>query len=154
MHAAFRRPSFSSAVFYHDPRAALEWLERAFGFTRSLVVSDAQGRIAHAEMSFGDGVVMIGSGGWSDFAVSPSSLDGKNTQCVHVQLESDIDAHCERARAAGAVIVQEPADQFYGDRTYRARDPERHVWTFGQTVRRVSLEEAGQGSGLTIEGWK
>lgn len=101
MHATFRRPSFSSAVFYSDPRVALEWLERAFGFTRSLVVSDAQGRIAYAEMSFGDGVVMIGAGGWSDFAVSPSWLDGKNTQCVHVQLESDIDAHCERARAAG-----------------------------------------------------
>lgn len=130
MHATFRRPSFSSAVFCRDPRVALEWLERAFGFTRSLVVGDAQGRVAHAEMSFGDGVVMIGTGGWSDFAVSASLLDGKNTQCVHVQLESDIDAHCERARAAGAVILQAPADQFYGDRTYRACDPERHVWTF------------------------
>ncbi|KVN16838.1 MULTISPECIES: VOC family protein [unclassified Burkholderia] len=154
MNATSHRPSLSSAVFYRDPRAALEWLERAFGFARCVVVSDAQGRIAHAEMSFGDGIVMIGEGGWSDFAVSPESLDGKNTQCVHVQLQSDIDAHCERARAAGAVILQEPADQFYGDRTYRARDPERHVWTFGQTVRRVSREEAAHHSGLSIEGWR
>lgn len=152
MHAVSRRPSLSSAVFYRDPRAALEWLERAFGFARGIVVSDAQGRIAHAELSFGDGVVMIGAAGWSEFAFSPESLDGKNTQCVHVQLESDLDAHCERARAAGAVILQEPADQFYGDRTYRARDPERHVWTFARTVRRVSREEAERHGGLSIEG--
>ncbi|AOJ83442.1 glyoxalase [Burkholderia savannae] len=154
MNALSRRPSFSSAVFYRDPRAALEWLERAFGFTRDLVVSDAQGRVAHAQMLFGDGIVMIREGGWSDFAVSPSSVDGRNTQCVHVWLESGIDAHCERARAAGAVILQAPADQFYGDRTYRARDPERHVWTFGQTVRDVSREEAERDSGLKIEGWQ
>ncbi|MBK3340088.1 VOC family protein [Burkholderia pseudomallei] len=152
MHAVSRRPSLSSAVFYRDSRAALEWLERAFGFARGIVVRDAQGRIAHAELSFGDGVVMIGAAGWSEFAFSPESLDGKNTQCVHVQLESDLDAHCERARAAGAVILQEPADQFYGDRTYRARDPERHVWTFARTVRRVSREEAERHGGLSIEG--
>ena len=72
---------------------------------------------------------------------------------MHVQLEKGIDAHCERARAAGAVIVREPADQFYGDRVYAARDPEGHVWSFAQTVRRVSREEAEKASGLKIEGW-
>jgi uncharacterized glyoxalase superfamily protein PhnB len=58
-----------------------------------------------------------------------------------------------RAAAAGAEIVQQPTDQFYGDRTYRARDPEGHVWTFAQTVRRVSREEAERASGFKIEGW-
>lgn len=58
-----------------------------------------------------------------------------------------------RRPSLGAILVQEPADQFYGDRTYRARDPEGHVWTFGQTVRRVSREEAEKASGLKIEGW-
>jgi uncharacterized glyoxalase superfamily protein PhnB len=72
---------------------------------------------------------------------------------IHVHLADGIDAHCDRAKAAGASILQEPADQFYGDRSYRARDPEGHVWTFGQTVKRVSREEAEQASGLKIEGW-
>lgn len=72
---------------------------------------------------------------------------------VHVQIEDSIDAHCERARKAGAEILQEPIDQFYGDRTYHAHDPDGHVWTFGQTVRHVSREEAEQATGLKIEGW-
>src|ERR1700730_2478946 len=63
------------------------------------------------------------------------------------------DTHCAQARAAGAVIVREPDDQFYGDRVYSAKDPEGHVWNFGQTVRVVSREEAEKASGLKIEGW-
>lgn len=68
-------------------------------------------------------------------------------------LKDGLDARCERARAVGAAILQEPTDQFYGDRTCRLRDPEGHVWNFGQTVRVVSREEAEKASGLTIEGW-
>ena len=64
-----------------------------------------------------------------------------------------MDAHCGRARAAGATILAEPSDQFYGDRTYRAVDLEGHVWSFGQTVRQVSREQAEAASGLKIEGW-
>ncbi|RQS76820.1 VOC family protein [Burkholderia sp. Bp8963] len=147
-----RRPSISSAVFYRDPWPALDWLERAFGFERSIVISTPDGRLVHAELTFGGGTVMIG-GEWADFVSSPTGVGGKNTQCVHVQLSADIDAHCARARQVGAVIVQEPADQFYGDRTYRARDPEQHVWTFGQQVRVVTREEAVAETGLTIDGW-
>jgi uncharacterized glyoxalase superfamily protein PhnB len=58
-----------------------------------------------------------------------------------------------RARGAGATILAEPSDQFYGDRTYRAADLEGHVWSFGQTVRQVSREQAEVASGLKIEGW-
>jgi uncharacterized glyoxalase superfamily protein PhnB len=148
----FRRPSLGSAVFYRDPWAALDWLEKAFGFERSMVISDQDGRLGHAQMRFGDGYIMVGSE-WAEFIASPASIGGKNTQSIHVQLQDGIAAHCERARAAGAAILQEPADQFYGDRTYRARDPEGHVWTFAQTVRHVSREEAEQASGLKIEGW-
>ncbi|HEV3108967.1 MAG TPA: VOC family protein [Candidatus Binataceae bacterium] len=68
-------------------------------------------------------------------------------------MKDGIDAHCQLARAAGAVIVREPADQFYGDRSYMAKDPEGHVWSFAQTVRQVSREEAERASGLKIEGW-
>jgi uncharacterized glyoxalase superfamily protein PhnB len=103
-------------------------------------------------MRIGDGLIYVGSE-WADFVASPASIGGKNTQLIHVHIDQDIDAHCARARAAGAVIPQDPADQFYGDRTYRARDPEGHVWVFGQTVRQVSREEAEQASGLKIEGW-
>jgi uncharacterized glyoxalase superfamily protein PhnB len=152
MEDPFRRPSFGSAVFYRDPRAALDWLEKAFGFERSMVVTDKDGRLAHSEMKFGDGYLMVGSE-WADFVASPASAGGKNTQSIHVQLQDGIDAHCERARAAGAAILMDPADQFYGDRTYRARDPEGHVWTFAQTIRNVTREEAERASGLKIEGW-
>ena len=152
MEDAFRRPSFGSAVSYRDPRAALDWIEKAFGFERSMVITDKDGRLAHSEMKFGDGYLMVGSE-WADFVASPASVGGKNTQSIHVQLQDGIDAHCERARAAGAAILMEPADQFYGDRTYRARDLEGHVWTFAQTVRSVTREEAERASGLKIEGW-
>jgi uncharacterized glyoxalase superfamily protein PhnB len=103
-------------------------------------------------MTFGDGYIMVG-GEWADWTKSPRSAGNANTQSVHVQLREGLDEHCERARAAGAVIVQEPEDQFYGDRTYRAMDPEGHMWTFGQRVHNVSREEAEQASGLKIEGW-
>ena len=103
-------------------------------------------------MHFGESYISLGSE-WAEFIASPASVGGKNTQFVRVQLQDGIDAHCERARAAGAEILQEPADQFYGDRTYRARDPEGHVWTFSQTVRYVSREEAERVSGLKIKGW-
>lgn len=152
MKDPFRRPSLGSAVYYKDPLAALDWLERAFGFERSMVITDSDGNLGHSEMKFGDGYIMVGSE-WTDSVASPSSVGGRNTQSVHIQLKDGIDDHCARAKAAGAVIVRGPEDQFYGDRTYSARDPEGHVWTFGQTVREVSREEAERASGLKIEGW-
>ncbi|WIM13570.1 MAG: Glyoxalase family protein [Enhydrobacter sp.] len=147
----FRRPTLTSGVYYRDPWAALDWLEKAFGFERSLLVTDKDGNVGHAEMRFGDGLIYVGSQ-WCDSVASPAVLGGKNTQSVHVQLNEGIDAHCARARAVGAEIVQEPTDQFYGDRTYRARDPEGHLWTFGQTVRRVSREEMERVTGFKVEG--
>lgn len=152
MDDPFRRPSLIAGVFYKDPWAALDWLENAFGFERSMVITDKDGRLGHSEMRFGDSILGVGSE-WADFVASPASVGSKNTQMIHVHISEDIDAHCARAAAAGAEIVQQPTDQFYGDRTYRARDPEGHVWTFGQTVRRVSREEAERASGLKIEGW-
>ena len=130
----FNHSTFGSGVFYQDPRAALVWLEAAFGFAPSMVVSDADGKLVHAEMRFGDGYIIVDSE-WADYIASPASVGGRNTQSVYIRLKDGIDAHCEQARAAGAKIVEEPADQFYGERQYRARDPEGHVWTFTQTLR-------------------
>lgn len=146
------RPSLIPALFYRDPKAALKFLEAAFGFKLDLLVEDAQGNLGHSQMSYTNGVVMIGSE-WSQDHQSPASVGGKNTQTVHVHVDDEIDAHCERARAAGFEILMEPQDQFYGDRTYRARDPEGHIWIVGQTVKAVTREDAEAASGLKIQGW-
>ena len=146
------RPVLTAALVYRDPRAAIDWLEKAFGFELFMLIEDGDGNLAHSEMRFGDAAVMVGSE-WSDAHRSPASLDGHNTQSLHVHIDEDIDVHCERARAAGAEIIDEPAEQFYGDRTYRCRDPEGHIWTVGQTVRQVTREAAEQASGLKITGW-
>lgn len=148
--AATSRPSFIPSVIYKDNRAALDWLRRAFGFEPSELLVDSEGKIAHAEMSFGDGVVMVGSE-WIDWAKSPASLDGKNTQRIHVRIDRDIDKHCERARAAGATIAMEPADQFYGERTYMAVDHEGHHWTFSQSIANVSKEDQEMATGLKYQ---
>ncbi len=141
-----------SALFYQDPKAALAWLEKAFGFELPMLIEDADGALAHSQMTYGDGVVMIGQE-WSADHKSPKSVGGKNTQTVGIHIETDIEAHFQRAKAAGAVIDQEPATQFYGDRTYRCRDPEGHIWTISQTVQPVTREEAEAASGLKITGW-
>jgi len=142
-----RRPAFIPSLVYKDNRAALKWLETAFGFEPSEVLTDAQGNIVHAEMTHDDGVVMIGSE-WADWTRSPASLGGKNTQRIHVRIERGIDEHCARARQAGAKIVMELADQFYGDRTYIAADPEGHHCSFSQPVRKVSNEEMEKATGF------
>lgn len=146
------RASLISALSYKDPRAALAWLEKAFGFEITMLIEDGEGNIAHSEMSFGNSAVMVGSE-WSADHKSPKSLGAKNTQSIHIQIETDVDAHCEHARAAGAEITVEPANQFYGARSYRCRDLEGHIWTVGQTVATVSREEAEKVSGLKITGW-
>jgi uncharacterized glyoxalase superfamily protein PhnB len=149
---ADRRAPLISAVCYQDPKAALDWLERAFGFELAMLIEDGEGNLAHSQMRFGDAAVMIGNE-WTADHKSPRSIGGKNTQTVHIQIDTDVDAHCEQARAAGAEILMEPATQFYGDRTYRCRDPEGHIWTVAQTVQAVTREEAEQASGLKITGW-
>jgi uncharacterized glyoxalase superfamily protein PhnB len=144
-----KRPTLATAVCYRDPMAALKWLEAAFGFEPTMVVINPDGSLGHSEMRLGDGMIMVGSE-WDERHKSPASLDGMNTQSIHVQLDAGIDAHCERASRAGATIVRELADQFYGDRVYAALDPEGHVWSFGQTIRLVSNEEMEQQGGVKI----
>lgn len=146
------RAPLMSAVCYRDPKAALKYLEAAFGFELTMLIEDDQGALVHSEMRFGNAAIMIGHE-WSEDHKSPSSLGGKNTQTVHIQIDSDVDAHCARALAAGFEILMKPATQFYGDRTYRARDPEGHIWTVAQNVQAVTREEAEVASGLKITGW-
>jgi len=146
------RPPLISAICYRDPKAAIRWLESAFGFELFMLIEDSEGNLAHSEMRFGDAAVMIGNE-WSEAHKSPMSISGMNTQTVHIHITGDIDAHCERVRAAGGEIIAEPQTQFYGDRTYRCRDAEGHIWTVGQTVEAVSREDAEAKSGMKITGW-
>jgi uncharacterized glyoxalase superfamily protein PhnB len=143
------RPAFISSVIYRDNRAALKWLQDAFGFEINELITDADNQIVHAEMRHGDGIVMIGSE-FADWTSSPLSVDGKNTQRIHVRLTHGIDEHCEKARRAGAAIQMEPADQFYGDRAYIAVDPEGHRWSFAQPVKNPSRQDMEQETGFSF----
>jgi len=142
------RPTLATGVYYRDPIAALRWLEDAFGFEPTMVVMTPEGMLAHSEMRFGDGLIMIGGEGGRHR--SPLALGGASTHGVHVQLTSGIDAHCERARKAGAVIDREPADQPYGDRVYTCFDLEGHSWSFGQTFQTMDRAEMAEATGSTI----
>ena len=145
--AAPHRPSFISSLIYRDNRAALSWLQEAFGFVTSEVLTDANGNVVHAEMTYGDGTIMIGNE-WADWTLSPASLGDKNTQRIHVRVDGDIDAHYAHAKQAGARIVREPEDQFYGERCYMAADLEGHRWTFSKHIRPVSREEMEAATGF------
>ena len=142
-------PPISPLLFYRDAKAALDFLERAFGFETRLLVDDGQGGVIHSESAFEGHVVMVvgpPSGAWA----SPLDLDGKRTGSVHVQVPGGIDALCERARAAGGRIEREPADQPYGDRVFTCLDPEGHSWSFGQTLQIMSAEEMTQATGHIV----
>ena len=151
-------PTFTSSVHYQDPKSALAWLERAFGFEITMAIDGPPEAptMCHYEMSVGgQGRIMIG-GQWAEWVKSPKTLGGANTQVVHVMLEDGLDAHCERARAAGAQIVAEPSDEFYGDRIYRVADVEGHRWTFAVHVRDVSRADAEKALGhrIVAKNWR
>ncbi|MEI9993202.1 MAG: VOC family protein [Rhizomicrobium sp.] len=148
-NARDERSIFRASVIYQDDRAALDWLAKAFGFETALIITDDAGTLVHAEMQYRGALVMIARK-FADALESPKALGGKSTQLLHVHVDTDIDAHFARARDAGAVILQEPSDQFYGDRTYRCADPEGHIWVFAQTVKVLTLGEMEQASGLTL----
>jgi uncharacterized glyoxalase superfamily protein PhnB len=111
---------------YEDAHAAMDFLERAFGFER-LQVHEGDGRaVAHAELRFGDDVIGLSSTGVGD----PIFEQGRGRTTVYVAVD-EVDRLHDRAKAAGAEIVMEPADQDYGSRDFAARDPEGNIWSFG-----------------------
>jgi len=117
---------------YRDAPAAIDWLCRAFGFQRHAVYQDGS-TVHHAQLVFGNGMVMLGSvqpGAWGSHMIQPDEVGGMETQSACV-IVSDADAHYARATAAGAEIVIDIADQDYGGRGYAFRDPEGHLWWFG-----------------------
>ena len=126
-------PRITPYLLYEDVDAAVEWLVGVAGFSERLRMKGPDGRANHAEVALGEGVVMMGNPG-PDYQ-NPKRRGGA-TQLVYVYVD-DVDRHHEAARAAGATILREPEDQFYGDRTYGVEDPEGHHWSFAQHVRDV-----------------
>jgi uncharacterized glyoxalase superfamily protein PhnB len=125
------RMSVIPALQYKDAKAAIEFLCNAFGFEKKAVY-EAGGLVAHAELTFGNGMVMLGSVKDSEYGkllVRPTDAGGV-TMSTYVIVD-DVDAHFARAKTAGAQIVREPVTQDYGGRDYTCKDPEGHAWSFG-----------------------
>jgi uncharacterized glyoxalase superfamily protein PhnB len=117
-------PNISPVIRYRDAAAALHWLERAFGFERLADYRDDEGKVVHAELRYGSGMVMIGEA--RDESLGPAPGSG----WCYVVVE-DVDAHHARAVESGAEIVYGLTDQDYGSRDYAALDPEGNHWSFG-----------------------
>jgi uncharacterized glyoxalase superfamily protein PhnB len=117
-------------LLYEDAGAALEFLSRAFGFEETRRNTASDGKVSHAEMRYLSGEIHLGQPGRPS---SPRTYGG-TTVLLYVYVDN-VDEHCARARAAGAEIVDEPADQDYGERRYHCRDPEGHSWFFAQPLR-------------------
>lgn len=130
MPASYRTPSdIHPSLTYADAPAAIEWLCRAFGFTRRFVVPGPDNRIEHSELSLGTGVVMVSSPKPEEGRVSPKDLTGwSHALSIYVE---DPDAHYAVAMAAGASLMRPLKTEDYGARGYMVRDPEGHVWYFG-----------------------
>ena len=127
------RATLIPCLRYRDASAAIEWLCKAFGFEKMLVVPEGKDRIAHAQLSFGNGMIMLGSlsdNAYGRLLTQPHEIGGAQTQTVYA-IVTDPDAVCARAKAAGAEIVIDIKDEEYGGRGFTCRDPEGHVWTFG-----------------------
>ncbi len=119
-------------LFYRDAPAMLDWLERAFGFTRRLVVPGAGGAVRHSELTLGESVIMVSSSMPERKQRGPAELGAATGGvCVYV---ADPDAHHARAVAAGAEVLFPLKDSDYGSRDYTARDPEGTMWTFGTYI--------------------
>jgi uncharacterized glyoxalase superfamily protein PhnB len=121
-------------LVYPDVRAAVEFLETAFGFEERVQIGEDH----RAQLSFGDGALILGD---VRHDRRPPRA-GEETHAVMVRVD-DARAHCEHARAHGATIRMEPRDFEYGERQYEAEDPFGHRWTFSETLRDVQPEEWG-----------
>lgn len=124
-------------LLYEDVASVLDWLTATFGFRERMRMPGPDGAIIHAELELADGVVMLGRPG-PDYK-NPKHV-GHVTQSLYVYVD-DVDKHFEHAKSAGAKILEEPTDQFYGDRRYGAEDPEGHQWHFAQHTRDVAPED-------------
>ncbi|GEB60965.1 VOC family protein [Streptomyces gardneri] len=121
-------PHICPTLTYEDAKGAIKLLTEGFGFTASAVYEAEDGLVAHAELAYGNGMVMLGSRGTGSEFDKLMGRAGPVGVFVHVD---DVDEHHARAVAHGAEIVMPPTDQEYGSRDYMARDAEGNIWSFG-----------------------
>ena len=118
---------------YRNAHAAIDWLCKVFGFERHAVYEGENGTIAHAELTLGGGMIMLGSGKDDEFGrgfKSPAELGGIETRSVYLVVP-DADAAHDRAVAAGATIIRPLQNTPYGSREFAVKDPEGHSWSAG-----------------------
>ena len=132
-------PQVCASICTRNTAEALEFYQKAFGATVRLCLKEPGGKVAHAEILIGSGLVMLADK-YEGYNFSPDELEGKTTVVLHVYVD-DVDAMIERAVAAGAKMVLAPSDQFYGDRSGRVLDPYGHVWLLASRIEDVSPEE-------------
>lgn len=132
-----QRPRLVHTMRYERATDAIDFLCAAFGFERQAVFpGESEGSIAHAELAFPGGMVMLSSpdddptNAYNRTTAQPRELDGRNTSAPYIVVD-DADAHYARATAAGATIVRDIQTEDYGGRGYVCADPEGFVWTFG-----------------------
>ena len=121
------------SMVYRDAPAAIEWLCKVFGFEKHAVYPGPENTIAHAELTFGGGMIMIGSWQKNDqrpFMKLPGEIGGAGTHSINLIVKNG-DAVCDRAKAAGAEILEDIEDKPYGGRGFTCRDPEGHIWHIG-----------------------
>jgi uncharacterized glyoxalase superfamily protein PhnB len=127
------KASIVPALRYRDAPKAIEWLCQAFGFEQHMVVPGENGAIAHAQLTLGNGMIMLGSvapGEYGKLTKQPDETGGAVTQSLYI-IVPDADVHYKRAKAAGAEIVIDIKNEDYGGRGYTCRDLEGHLWNFG-----------------------
>jgi uncharacterized glyoxalase superfamily protein PhnB len=121
------------ALRYRNAPKAIEWLCEAFGFEQQMVIPGQNGAIAHAQLTLGNGMIMLGSvapGAYGNLTKQPDETGGAVTQSLYI-IVPDADAHYKRAKATGAEIVIDIKNEDYGGRGYTCRDLEGHLWNFG-----------------------
>lgn len=128
------RSTIIPGLKYRDAPAMIEWLIRAFGFEKQAVYGGDDGKIMHAQLTFGNGMIMLGSVGndtpLSALVQQPSEIGGAETQSPYLVV-TDCDALYRQAKAAGAEIVMDLEEKDYGGKGFTCRDPEGHIWHFG-----------------------
>ena len=121
------------ALRYRDAVAAIDWLTRAFGFEKQAVYMGPDNTVAHAQLTFGNGMIMLGSIAETPFSkhlAQPDQIGHRETQSPYLVV-SDADAVYATAKAAGATILLDIKDMDYGGRAFTCSDPEGHIWNIG-----------------------
>ena len=129
------RATVIPALRYRDAHKAIDWLVEAFGFEKHSVYDGPDGTVAHAQLTFGNGMIMLGSasngGPWAEKIAQPDEIGGRETQAPNLVV-SDAAALYENAKRAGAEIIRDLEEMPYGGKSFACRDLEGHLWSIGE----------------------